>query len=106
MLVRLLAVLFLAAAFTLAFPIDANAESALPDHKISVQQGSIGLRDALTSLLDDTSMKYKLSNNVTNDKKVSIDIKDAKWSDVFKFLLDEGKLNYRVTAKKRVLVSP
>ncbi|HEX4925220.1 MAG TPA: hypothetical protein VFV50_14095 [Bdellovibrionales bacterium] len=106
MIVRLLAVLSLAAAFTLVFPKAANAADGLPEHKISVQQGSIGLRDALTSLLDDTNMKYKLSNNVTNDKKISIDIKDAKWSDVFKFLLDEGKLNYRVTAKKRVLVSP
>ncbi len=87
------------------FPLTASAEN-LPDHKVSIQQDKIGLRDALTSLLDETKFKYKLSNNVTNDKQISIDAIDKTWDEVFKYILSEGNLSYRITAKRRILVSP
>jgi hypothetical protein len=98
--VKLLAALFIIFTGTLAFATD------LPEQTITVQQKNIGLRDLLTSLLEETNLKFKLSNNITNEKKLSVEVKEAKWSDVFQFVINEGNLNYRMTAKKRILVSP
>ncbi len=78
----------------------------LPEHKITIQQKNIGMRDLLTSLLEETDLKFKLSNNITNKKQLSLEMKDAPWSEVFQFVINEGNLNYRMTAKKRLLVSP
>ncbi|MEQ1876931.1 MAG: STN domain-containing protein [Bdellovibrionia bacterium] len=86
-------------------PMNINAQS-LPGHKVTVQQQKIGVRDALTSLLDETEFKYKLSNNVTNDKQITIDFTEMSWDEVFKYVLSEGGLSYRITAKKMILVSP
>jgi hypothetical protein len=84
----------------------ATLAAELPDNKITVQEKQIGLRDALTRMLQASNYRYKISNNVTNDKKVTLEVHDAKWSEVFKFLIAEGELNYRVTSRKMILVSP
>ena len=83
-----------------------TAASDLPTQKISIQQEKIGLRDLLTSLLEETKFKFTLSNNVTNDKQIAIDVTDKAWDEVFKSVLSEGGLNYRITAKQRILISP
>src|SRR5688572_13789437 len=97
---------YLCFAFVLLFTTASLSAESLPGHKISLKQKKVGLRDLLTSLLDETGLKYRLSNNVTNDKKVSVDVKEAKWSEVFQFVVDKGDLNYRMTAKKMLLISP
>ena len=106
MIVRLIVItaIILAGIYTFV-PMNINAQ-ALPEHKVTVQQKQIGVRDALTSLLDETEFKYKLSNNVTNDKQIAIDFTDMSWDQVFKFVLSEAGLNYRITAKKMILISP
>jgi hypothetical protein len=106
MIVRFVTAILFALTVFLALPKSAQAVETLPDHKITVQQKKVGLRDALTHVLEGTNYKYRISNNVTNDKKVSLDVKDAPWDEVFKFLISEGELNYRITAKRRILISP
>ncbi len=106
MIVRLvIAVAVLLACIYTFVPMNINAQS-LPDHKVTVEQEKIGVRDALTSLLEDTDFKFKISNNVTNDKRISMSIKEMSWDEVFKHVLSEAGLNYRVTAKRTILISP
>lgn len=106
MIVRLvIAVAVLLACIYTFVPMNINAQS-LPDHKVTVQQERIGVRDALTNLLEDTDLKFKISNNVTNEKQINVSFTDMTWDEVFKHVLSEAGLNYRITAKRTILVSP
>ncbi len=78
----------------------------LPQQKVTIQKKQLGLRDALTSLLQETKLKYRLSNNITNEKKVILEAYNVKWAEVFESLISEEELNFRVTNKRLILVSP
>ncbi|MEQ1878962.1 MAG: hypothetical protein ABL958_20145 [Bdellovibrionia bacterium] len=75
----------------------AQAE-VISNRVVSLQVKNIGIRKALESLLGyDESVKFQISENVTNDKRISVRIKQGRLTDIFDLIVREGGLSYVVS---------
>jgi len=73
--------------------------------KISFKAYHMGVKDALVSLGRHVGKKFDLSNEVTNDDIVQMDVKDVEWTEALQFLLDEGHLESKIKKDGTVAIS-
>lgn len=76
----------------------------LPDTKVSMQMKNVGLRDTLENLLNKSQVPFVIADTINNDEKMSIYIKEAAWSDIFKFLVEQSKISYRTDNAGRLVL--
>ncbi len=84
----------------------AKATSTLPTKSISMEVKNLGAKDAIVALLKQSDIKYELPATLTNDKKVSIEVKEMSWADVFKTTIANAGFTYSFDAKSVMHLTP
>lgn len=80
----------------LAAPV--SAKGTLPNQQVSLAAKNAGVRDLIKNLLDQTQLKYKLPAELSNNKKITMMVKNANWPDVFKDAIEEAGFGYSFDA--------
>lgn len=85
----------IAAALLIGFSVHAT-EPQFSGKRVSIRIENVGIKKALENVLQMDSIKFDFSKKVNDGKRISINVKDAKVSDVFSFLIKEGSFRYTI----------
>lgn len=76
----------------------------LPSGIVSLTVKDLGVRDSIKKLLKKSNLTYKIHKDVPNDKLVSVDVKGAKWGDVFRYIISDADLAYRFDSEGTLII--
>ena len=68
----------------------------LPVRKVTMQFQGVGAREALSMLLENSGFSFVVSDSVSNDVKINVEVRDAPWRDVFQQLLAAANAEYEI----------
>lgn len=95
----LLIVLFLVSAIGFAENKAPISEKNLPKTKVELDFVEQKVHKTLEELFRQGGVAYQFPEKLKTDQKISIEVKDASWDEVFNFVVHQSGLSYHIDAK-------
>jgi type II secretory pathway component GspD/PulD (secretin) len=79
--------------------------TSLPTKKYSIDVEQTGTREVLENILSSSGLPYEIDPLITNENKITVKAIEQRWSNVFKDILKQTQLNYKMDKAGKIHVT-